>query len=226
MKKLLSIGLALTMMLGLMVTFASGADSVTSGGTYTVDQMLQYAFEDESKAIAEYEAIMEAFGVVAPFKNIVKAEERHLDWVTSLYESMGKTVPTFDATKEVVVPATLEEAYKIGVAAEIENIDMYKAFLNNANTTEEMKTVFTALINGSESHLNAFQRKVDGVYGPNGQGRGQGNAQMNGQKSGFGPDSENCDLSGQALGGRQGQGRGRQGSGLGQNQENCLLNND
>ena len=51
-----------------------GAAAVSEGETYTIEEMLVYAIQDEYMAEASYLAIMEAFGTVKPFTSIAKAE--------------------------------------------------------------------------------------------------------------------------------------------------------
>lgn len=213
MKKIISVGLMMMMVLGLFSSFAStGAQNVTAAGQYTIEQMVQYAYEDESKAIAEYEAIIAKFGENAPFKNILKAEARHLAAVEKLAETLGIKLEAFDAKSSVVVPATLEEAYKIGVQAEKDNIAMYEQFLKSTALPEEAKGVFTALMKGSQSHQKAYERQLDGTAQT---GNRLGRANKNGTDR-----NTTCEL---GLG--QGQGRGQRGQGQrgqGQNQENCV----
>lgn len=201
MKKIISVGVMMMMVLGLFSSFAS--TDVTAAGQYTLEQMVQYAYEDESKAIAEYEAIIAKFGESAPFKNILKAEARHLASVEKLAETLGTKLTSFDAKSTVVLPATLQEAYKLAAQTEKEGVLMYEQFLKSASLPAEAKGVFTALMKGSQSHQKAYERQLDGTTrAGNGQGRGNKN----------GSDRNTCDLG-------QGQSQGR---GQGQNQENCV----
>ncbi|HQO55671.1 MAG TPA: DUF2202 domain-containing protein [Clostridia bacterium] len=70
-----------------------GAAAVREGETYTVEQMLVYALQDEYLALAEYKAIMEKFGVDRPFGNIMKAEQTHVEHLLPLFAAYKIPVP-------------------------------------------------------------------------------------------------------------------------------------
>lgn len=134
-----------------------GADEVLAGEAYTLEEMLEYAYQDESKALAEYDAIMEKFGVEAPFANIKRAEENHLSAVIRLYDYFGLEIPEYEF-EVPELPESLEETYAIGVQAEIDNIAMYETFLENEDLDPVVARVFTRLMEGSENHKAAFER--------------------------------------------------------------------
>ena len=162
-----AVALTLTALLSTSV-FAStgsfGAVAAAETEGFSIDEMLQYALEDERLAQAEYEAIMAEFDVSRPFSNIAKAEATHEAAVVGLYETRGLVVPDFDATQHVVLPDSLEDIYEVGVMAEIKNIAMYEKFLKE-ELDEDVRAVFEALKRGSESHLAAFQRAANGETG-------------------------------------------------------------
>ena len=163
----------LSMMLIMMrvMSFTAYADDTSFGSSaafedevYTLEEMLQYALEDERMAQAEYASIMETFDVTRPFSNIEKAEIQHESAVLGLYEVRGIEVPEFDGSTHVVLPDTLAETYEIGIQAEINNIAMYDKFLEQ-ELEDDVRVVFEALRNGSVSHLEAFQRASEGSFG-------------------------------------------------------------
>jgi hypothetical protein len=83
------------------------------------------------------------------------AEQTHIDLLLPLFEAYGISVPEFDV--DVVVPVTLEEAYQLGVEAEIANIALYQAFLDQ-DLPDDVRTVFEQLVEASNHHLAAFSR--------------------------------------------------------------------
>lgn len=159
----ISLTLVLTLLFGTM-TYASenpvGAGAAAEQEEFTLEEMLQYALEDERMAQAEYEAIMEAFDVTRPFSNIEKAEVKHEEAVIGLYETRGLEVPEFDATDYVVIPDSLEAIFEIGVQAEINNIAMYEKFLQQ-DLDDDVRLVFEALRDGSINHLAAFEKGLE-----------------------------------------------------------------
>lgn len=126
----------------------------------TLEQMLYYAIEDEYNARAEYEKIIEKFGPVKPFTNIILPEERHIQALIPLYTSRGWAVPADESAAHVVVPDSIKQACEIGVQAEINNIAMYDHFLKQ-NLPSDVKKVFNNLKAASYNHLNAFQNKLN-----------------------------------------------------------------
>ncbi len=135
-----------------------------SASSWSVPDMLRYAIEDEYLARAEYVAVMARFGEQRPFSNIKVSEDRHIEWITGLYNSRGTAVPVDEASGRVPVPATLAEAYRIGEKAEIDNIAMYEAFLKSPLLAQtgnaDIREVFGLLLSASKNHLSSFQRQI------------------------------------------------------------------
>ena len=108
------------------------------------EKMLTYAIEDEFLARAEYEVIMREYGEQKPFSNIIKAEEKHISDLKELFSKYNISIPEDKAKDYTAVLESLNEAYKAGVKAEIDNIDMYEKFLKQ-NLPQDIKDTFTAL---------------------------------------------------------------------------------
>ena len=66
-------------------------------------------------------------------------------------------IPKDESSGIVKLPESLNEAYKAGVKAEIENIAMYERFLQQ-ELPKDVRQVFESLKNASENHLRAFRR--------------------------------------------------------------------
>lgn len=152
------------LMLGLPVlsfsvnaTENNGAITSITEETFTLDEMLKYAIEEESLARDNYKAIREKFSVNRPFTRIIKAEEQHIELIKNLYKKYGK-FPKINS--KINIPNSLEEAYKLGIKAEKENIIMYEKFLAQS-LPDDVKLTFTTLKNGAESHLRSFQRNLN-----------------------------------------------------------------
>lgn len=122
--------------------------------------MLTYAIQDEYTAHGEYLAIQTEFGTQRPYDNIMASEVKHIEALAGLFEEYGLEVPVDDSAEHTVIPATLLEAAKTGVQAEISNIAMYQRFLAES-LPDDIRDVFTSLMKASESHLAAFERQVD-----------------------------------------------------------------
>ncbi len=157
----------------------------------TTRDALFTALADEHNAEAFYAAVMEKFGEVRPFSNIIVAEQHHAEQLRQLMETYGLEAgnnPNLgsDAIR-AAVPETLAEACAMGVKAEIANRDLYaKTLLPAATGHDDVTAVFVALRDASENnHLPAFQR-CSGESGAAGHGQGKGHGAGMGHGNGHG----------------------------------------
>ena len=65
--------------------------------------------------------------VIKPFVNIAKAEKTHIELLLPLFEAYDIPLPEYE-TDSTPYSGTLQEAYKTGVQAEIDNIKCMKDF--------------------------------------------------------------------------------------------------
>lgn len=139
----------------------------------TVKHVLVEAINDEYKARAIYRHVTDKFGEIRPFVNIVEAEGRHIRALLPLFEKYGIEVPEDDWASRTQAPGAILEACQMGVAAEIENGEMYERLLSLSLDYPDIHHVLTQLQRASvENHLPAFQRCVE-KGGSGGQGRGR-----------------------------------------------------
>lgn len=141
-----------------------------------IKQAMVDAINDEYRARAYYQAVINKFGDVRPFSNIVQAEDRHVQLWEGLFAQYGLTVPEDSFTGHMTAPGTLLEACQAGVEAERADAEMYANFLDTIEDPT-LQAVFTRLRRVSlENHLAAFERCVanNGQPCPSGQGPGQG----------------------------------------------------
>lgn len=168
MKKLVQLVSAATLALTIFLTtgmamaaeMPKGSAGALADDSYTLEEMLTYAIQDEYAAQAEYSGIIATYGAVKPYKNIVTAEAKHINALTPLFGASNLAVPVNDAKDQVVIPDSLKQSYEIGINAEIQNIEMYNRFLKE-NLPTEVRTVFESLMNASQSHLAAFERAAN-----------------------------------------------------------------
>lgn len=143
------------------------------------------AMADEQAAFATYTAILDRFGAVRPFSNIVNAEKRHMEMLTGLYTKYGVPVPVNTALAPPdVAKLDLQALCQVGVEAEVENVRLYdEELLPIVADFPEIRIVLQNLRDASaERHLPAFQRCVarGGEIG-SGSGRGQGKGRNRGE---------------------------------------------
>ena len=176
--KLMALSLALLMPLVALGETPFGAAALSEGKTYTVEEMLTYAIQDEYLARAEYKVIMDAYGEQRPFINIMKAEGVHVQRLLPLFTAYGVTVPEDTALELTVKPDSLAAAYEAGVTAEVNNIAMYEAFLKQEDLPDDVRAVFEALTRASGNHLRAFEQNAN-KQGMGNQNRAAGKGQQN-----------------------------------------------
>ncbi|MDW7655930.1 MAG: DUF2202 domain-containing protein [Bacillota bacterium] len=192
-----------------------GAKAASQDTSYTLEEMLTYAIQDEYLAKDEYTAIIDAFDVTRPYANIIRAEGSHIKALLPLFDAYNIPVPDENAVAgQAVIPETLAETFAIGVEAEKNNIAMYESFLKQV-LPDDVRFVFENLRDGSINHLAAFERGIsrDGTgnrFNGNGQpARGPATDQASGRAGrGFRSDRGN----------RTSGGFGQQGT-----LENCIL---
>lgn len=136
-----------------------------------VNKVLIEAINDEYKARATYRQVINKFGEIRPFINIVEAESRHIEDLLPLFEKYGVTVPEDNWASRIEAPQSILEACQMGVEAEIENAEMYDRLLELTVDYPDVQLVLTQLQRAStENHLPAFQRCVE-RGGSKGQGQ-------------------------------------------------------
>lgn len=138
---------------------AYGSQGALKDDNLTYEKMLRYAMEDEFLARSEYEAVIKKYGQVMPFTNIINAEKSHISSLRTLFSKYNYTPPEDTSNEHIVMPQSLNEAYKTGVNAEISNIAMYDKFMKQ-ELPDDIKQVFSSLRDASKNHLNAFQKNV------------------------------------------------------------------
>ncbi|MCG6955872.1 MAG: DUF2202 domain-containing protein [Gemmatimonadetes bacterium] len=148
-----------------MVFAGCGADAQATApvaGAEDQDLMaiLDAAIQDEFHAEAVYEGVLEDFGQVRPFSNIVGAEVRHSTAIATLYLSRGWSVPASAWTTDNVPHfESVGEACAVGVEAEVANVKVYDELTTGVTLPADVAQVFSSNRAASlERHLPAFQR--------------------------------------------------------------------
>ena len=128
--------------------------------TLSLEEALQRAFDDEVKAYATYSAVVEKFGAVFPFVNIIQAEQTHQNALMAVATAREITLAR-NEPESINLPKTLQECCELGVAAEIQNIQLYDELLLSVSEYPEVQDVFYRLQAASyNNHLPAFRQCV------------------------------------------------------------------
>jgi hypothetical protein len=125
----------------------------------TLESALTAALEDEYRARATYRAVLDAFGDVRPFVNVVESEERHIEALQRLCERYRIEIPVDRWPGRCQAPESVEAACEKAVNAERENAALYEKLLRAAQGYPDVEAVFQRLRTASrENHLPAFER--------------------------------------------------------------------
>ncbi|MGP0593065.1 ferritin-like domain-containing protein [Nitrospira sp. T9] len=122
--------------------------------------MIIEALIDEYKARASYRLVLNTFGEIRPFRNIVEAEETHAQALELLCAHFGIPLPKDDWEGKLEPPSSVFEACQASVQGERDNIAMYERFLRQTKVPE-VRALFQRLQAASrQHHLPAFERCV------------------------------------------------------------------
>jgi len=126
-----------------------------------IHQVLRIAIYDEFHAYETYRKVIDTFGNVMPFTNIIEAEIRHYQALTPLLQKYEVAMPIDNWYEKIEVPSTLVECCEVGVGAEIENILMYDDLLMYVEEYPDVQDVLFRLQAASyNNHLRAFRECV------------------------------------------------------------------
>lgn len=124
-------------------------------------EALRLALDDEYLAWTTYDQVLNDFGDVRPFANIVGAEARHIGALKRIFERYGVPIPPNPWPGRVPRYDTVHDACVAAVRAEIENGALYDRLIASTAKADILE-VFRNLRDASqERHLPAFQRCTD-----------------------------------------------------------------
>ncbi|NPV77520.1 MAG: hypothetical protein HPY59_14260 [Anaerolineae bacterium] len=118
---------------------------------------LQKAILEEYGALNLYQSVIEQFGSVSPFSQIVQSEQQHVNALTRQAEKYGIEIPANPGLSDPPAFSTLAEACQAGVNAELADANLYDQ-LKTITQHEDLLGVYDSLQSASlQNHLPAFQ---------------------------------------------------------------------
>ncbi len=115
------------------------------------------AIEEEFGAQALYQSVLDKFGNVSPFNDIVLSEARHASALINQAQKYGIPVPEFPSIEGLSAFKTVDEACQAGVDAEIADAELYDELMS-FTTNSALIRVYTNLQKATlDSHLPAFE---------------------------------------------------------------------
>lgn len=141
---------------GILATVAATASTLSIAAADT-KALLDEAYQDELKAYIRYEAVIEQFGDIRPFANLVESERRHLDHLADLYIARGLT-PAAVFEPAPVMYLSVASACQVSLEAERENVALLDRLI--AETTEpDIKATLEWIREASAGrHIPALER--------------------------------------------------------------------
>lgn len=115
------------------------------------------AIEEEFGAQALYQSVLDKFGNVSPFNDIVLSEAKHASALINQARKYGIPVPQFPSSEGLSAFETVDEACQAGVDAEIADAELYDELMS-FTTNSALLRVYTNLQKATlDSHLPAFE---------------------------------------------------------------------
>ena len=127
----------------------------------SLEAILSDALDDEYKAEATYAAVLARLGPVRPFISIVEAERRHADALLRQCARLGFVPQPNRWAGKVHAPATLADACREAIAAEVDNIALYDRLLPKVADSETQDVLSRLQAASRDRHLPAFRRCLD-----------------------------------------------------------------
>ncbi|MEQ8734446.1 MAG: DUF2202 domain-containing protein [Rhodospirillaceae bacterium] len=118
------------------------------------------AIIDEYKARATYRKVIEKFGPIRPFINIVEAENRHVNALLRLFDRFGVEPPLDGWPERVSAPSSELQACQDALDGEMENMEMYDRLLKQVRHPTVKEVLQNLKAASRDNHLPAFQRCV------------------------------------------------------------------
>ncbi|MBN1536985.1 MAG: hypothetical protein JW908_09660 [Anaerolineales bacterium] len=120
-------------------------------------EALKEAILEEYGALNLYQAVIDQFGNIRPFTQILKSEQQHVNALLRQADKYGVEAPANPGLASPITFTTVDEACQAGVDAEKADAALYDE-LKPVVTHSDLLSVFTRLQNASlNSHLPAFE---------------------------------------------------------------------
>lgn len=120
-------------------------------------EALNQAINEEYGALNLYNSVISKFGNVAPFSQIVKAEQQHINALTRQAGKYGVTLPENSGSTTSATFSTLQEACQAGIAAEKADALLYDKLMKVTDHSD-INRVYSNLQSASlYKHLPAFE---------------------------------------------------------------------
>lgn len=119
---------------------------------------IERALADERAAEARYDAVVQAFGPVMPFRRLERAEHRHSWALEQLLVQHRTPVPPEATSPSRAEPKSLRDECALAVQTEEKNVALYDELMSG-DLPADVRCVFSHLRDASKNrHLPALER--------------------------------------------------------------------
>lgn len=138
-------------------TEAAAAGTAQTPLSAAEEEALQRAILEEYGALNLYQGVIDQFGSVYPFSQIVISEQQHVNALVRQATRYGVDVPANPGLPSTPSISTLSEACQIGVAAEIADAALYDDLKPDVTHTDILSVFKNLQAASLNSHLPAFE---------------------------------------------------------------------
>jgi hypothetical protein len=161
MKAWMERGAVALVTLGILACGGSSSPTAPSTVTFTPDvrAALERSLEDEYRAETIYQGVVDDLGPLAPFVNVLSAEQRHSASIAQLFVRRDLTPPANSWTA-ATVPHFASATVACGAAASAEraNVAMYDELLRLTLPPDVRQVFENVRLASLVNHLPAFER--------------------------------------------------------------------
>lgn len=140
---------------------ATSVENLAPGSNEAIAWEALMGPDGEYAAAASYQAVLDEFGPVEPYKTIKAAEERHIDALIRQLQRYGIDVPANPYLGQLEAPADLETAAREWAVGEIANVEMYDDLIAQADDRQLIRVLENLRRASLESHLPAFEAAAE-----------------------------------------------------------------
>lgn len=125
-----------------------------------VEQVLQIAVYDELHTLDFCSKVLEKFGEIEPFSQVISEERYYHQILLTLCEKYRVTPPINKCYESLVVPNELSECCEIAVAMELDSINLYEHLISYVEHADIRDILYKLQAAAYNNHLPAFRSCV------------------------------------------------------------------
>jgi len=118
---------------------------------------LTEAINEEYGALNTYQAAISQFGNIAPFSQIARSEQQHVNALARLFTKYGLAVPANPGLANTPTWNAVTDACQTGVDAEIADAALYDELKSSVDNTDILQVFANLQAASLKSHLPAFE---------------------------------------------------------------------